>query len=82
MIKQNSKSRTSHHLTQIIFLHINFCLSIFFRFEQTKYLKNLNYFFNSIWLKITKNNQQIAENGRKSIKVFYNWLRTGKNDLG
>ena len=31
---------------------------------------------------ITKNNQKIAENGRKSLKVFDNWLRTGKNDLG
>ena len=28
---------------------------------------------------ITKKN---AENGRKSLKVFDNWLRTGKNDLG
>ena len=37
---------------------------------------------NSIWLKLTKNNQIIAKNGRKSLKVFDNWLRTGKNDLG
>ena len=31
---------------------------------------------------MTKNNQKIAENDRKSLKVFDNWLRTGKNDLG
>ena len=32
--------------------------------------------------KNTNNTQQIAENDRKSLSIFYNWLRTGKNSLG
>ena len=47
-----------------------FLLSIFLNCEQKKY----------IWLK--KLFLIFAENGRKSLKVFDNWLRTGKNYLG
>ena len=52
--------------------HINLCFPIYY---EKKMLTN------SIWLIITKNNPKIAENGRKSLKVLDNWLRTGKNDL-
>ena len=35
-----------------------------------------------IGLQITKKHLKIAENGRKGLTVFYNWLKTGKNGLG
>ena len=48
----------------------SFCYPFFLNREQNKY----------IWLKISF--LIFAENGRKSFKVFDDWLRTGKNYLG